>query len=92
MKTTTRLQWQDQWPAVSNRYEAFRTVSVQPSTIRAARKACVETRPRFLTMDVPFLHPDQSEFIPMRRVGGLYVDKTGQCRVAVGLNFIGGTS
>ena len=43
-------------------------------------------------MDVPFLHPDQSEFIPMRRVGGLYVDKTGQCRVAVGLNFIGGTS
>ena len=27
-------------------------------------------------MDLPFLHPDQSEFIPIRRDGGLYVDKT----------------
>jgi|GEM_PF-5738347 len=59
---------------MSDRYEPFRTVPVQPSTIRAARKACVETRPRFLTMDVPFLHPDLSEFIPIRRAGGLHVD------------------
>ena len=28
-------------------------------------------------MDLPFLHPDQSGFIPIRRGGGLYVDKTG---------------
>ena len=27
-------------------------------------------------MDLPFLHPDQSGFIPIRRGGGLYVDKT----------------
>ena len=52
----------------------------------------METRPRFLTMDVPFLHPDLSEFIPIRRAGGLYVDKTGQRGVAVGLNFISGIS
>ena len=52
----------------------------------------METRPHFLTMDVPFLHPDLSEFIPMRRLGGLYVDKTGRRVVAVGLNFVGGTS
>ena len=31
-------------------------------------------------MDLPFLHPDQSEFIPIRRGGGLYVDKTGHLR------------
>ena len=31
-------------------------------------------------MDLPFLHPDQSEFIPIRRDGGLYVDKTGHLR------------
>ena len=29
------------------------------------------------TMALPFLHPDQSEFIPIRRGCGLYVDKTG---------------
>ena len=28
-------------------------------------------------MNLPFLHPDQSEFIPIRRGGGLYIDKTG---------------
>ena len=28
-------------------------------------------------MALPFLHPDQSEFIPIRRGCGLYVDKTG---------------
>ncbi len=28
-------------------------------------------------MDLPSLHPDQSEFISIRRAGGLYVDKTG---------------
>ena len=32
------------------------------------------------TMDLPFLHPDQSEFIPIRRDGGLYVDKTSHLR------------
>ena len=31
-------------------------------------------------MDLPFLHPDQSEFIPIRRAGGLYVDKTDHLR------------
>ena len=31
-------------------------------------------------MDLPFLHPDQSGFIPIRRGGGLYVDKTGHLR------------
>ena len=31
-------------------------------------------------MDLPFLHPDQSEFIPIRRGGGLYIDKTGHLR------------
>ena len=31
-------------------------------------------------MNLPFLHPDQSEFIPIRRGGGLYVDKTGHLR------------
>ena len=33
-------------------------------------------------MALPILHPDQSEFIPIRRAGGLYVDKTGHlCRL-----------
>ncbi len=32
------------------------------------------------TMALPFLHPDQSEFIPIRRGRGLYVDKTGHLR------------
>lgn len=31
-------------------------------------------------MDLPHLHPDQSEFIPIRRGRGLYVDKTGHLR------------
>ena len=31
-------------------------------------------------MDLPFLHPDQSEFISIRRAGGLYVDKTDRLR------------
>ena len=31
-------------------------------------------------MDLPFLHPDQSGFIPIRRGGGLYVDKTDHLR------------
>lgn len=31
-------------------------------------------------MALPFLHPDQSEFIPIRRGRGLYVDKTGHLR------------
>ena len=31
-------------------------------------------------MDLPFLHPDQSEFISIRRGGGLYIDKTGHLR------------
>ena len=31
-------------------------------------------------MALPFLHPDQSEFIPIRRGGGLYVDKTDHLR------------
>ncbi len=31
-------------------------------------------------MALPFLHPDQSAFIPIRRAGGLYVDKTGHLR------------
>ena len=31
-------------------------------------------------MALPFLHPDQSEFIPIKRAGGLYVDKTGHLR------------
>ena len=31
-------------------------------------------------MDLPFLHPDQSEFISIRRTGGLYVDKTDHLR------------
>ena len=31
-------------------------------------------------MDLPFLHPDQSEFIPIRRARGLYVDKTDHLR------------
>ena len=31
-------------------------------------------------MDLPPLYPDQSEFIPIRRAGGLYVDKTGRFR------------
>ena len=31
-------------------------------------------------MALPFLHPDQSEFIPIRRGGGLYVDKTYHLR------------
>ncbi|MXZ41986.1 MAG: AAA family ATPase [Caldilineaceae bacterium SB0666_bin_21] len=30
--------------------------------------------------ELPFLHPDQSGFIPIRRGGGLYVDKTGHLR------------
>ena len=34
-------------------------------------------------MDLPILHPDQSEFIPIRRAGGLYVDKTGHFRRVV---------
>ena len=31
-------------------------------------------------MDLLFLHPDQSEFIPIRRAGSLYVDKTDHLR------------
>ena len=31
-------------------------------------------------MNLPFLHPDQSEFISIRRAGGLYVDKTDRLR------------
>ena len=31
-------------------------------------------------MDLPFLHPDQPEFIPIRRGGGPYVDKTDYLR------------
>ncbi|MXZ41988.1 MAG: AAA family ATPase [Caldilineaceae bacterium SB0666_bin_21] len=30
--------------------------------------------------ELPFLHPDQSGFIPIRRGGGLYVDKTDHLR------------
>lgn len=33
-----------------------------------------------LPMKLPFLHPDQSEFIPIRRDGGLYIDKTDHIR------------
>ena len=62
---------------MSNRHGLFRTVPVRPSTIHTAR---VETRFRFPTMDLPSLHPDQSEFIPIRRAGGLYVDKTDHLR------------
>ena len=31
-------------------------------------------------MELPFLHPDRSEFSPIRRTDGLYVDKTGHLR------------
>ena len=40
----------------------------------------MEARSHFPTMDLPSLHPDQSEFIPIRRAGGLYVDKTEHFR------------
>ena len=51
-----------------------------PDGLKNQALDCTEFPINSSTMALPFLHPDQSEFIPIRRGRGLYVDKTGHLR------------
>lgn len=52
------------------------TAKYNPVESKDARGAPIHVR----NMKLPALHPDRSEFSPIRRDGGLYVDKTGPLR------------
>jgi len=52
------------------------TAKYNPVGLKDSRGALIHS----LNMQLPSLHPGRSEFSPIRRDGGLYVDKTGHLR------------